>query len=216
MKVLQNPLVVGALGVAALALVGWRVVLPLVLPRLGGGVVKQIVEDVGKKITAEARPEPSLPKTPMVEVAPRIEVAAISTNIAAWVAAPKRDPFQGRIRPRDERGAYPAAAELLTLSAIWRQSGANLVVINGQILSEGSGILDFKVASIESDQVWLQGPNGREVLGFKAMTPSGTNRTASASMNLESVNTKSQPPSHQAESPSSENLPVITNAERIP
>jgi hypothetical protein len=181
MKALRNPLVVGALAFVALALLLWRVVLPLVRPYFGRQkTVQQIVSDVGDKLVSEALPN-STPTPPPVaaEVETRIEVPNIFTNIAEWVAVPKRDPFQGRIRPRDDRGAYPPAAELLTLTGIWRQTGSSLAVINGQILSEGSDILDFKVAAIETDRVWVQGPNGREALSF--LPPgAGTNRPPAA------------------------------------
>jgi len=177
MKALRNPFVVGALALVAVALVGYNVGWPLLRPYFRRGAVQKIVQDVGKKMIPEARPAPAPPPQPVVvEVVPKLDAASISTNIAGWVATPKRDPFQGRIRPRDERGAYPPAAELLTLSAVWRQSGASLAVINGQILSEGSDILDFKVATIEADQVWVVGPNGREVLTFNTEATAGTNR----------------------------------------
>ena len=57
----------------------------------------------------------------------------------------------------------------LTLRGIWHQTGSSLAVINDHVLGKGDGILAFKIESIETDRVWVQGPNGREALEFKVL-----------------------------------------------
>jgi hypothetical protein len=61
--------------------------------------------------------------------------------------------------------------ELLTLSAIWRQTGSTLAVINKRVFNQGDTILRFTIQSIEVDRVWVDGPNGREAVDFKLEVP---------------------------------------------
>jgi len=107
---------------------------------------------------------------------------------------PRRDPFQV-IGPGSTNLArlYPPVAELLQLSAIWRQTDSRLAVINHRIVGKGDtvvgsapldsraggggqSVLRYTVESIEGDSVWLEGPAGREQLEFGPVVPvSATN-----------------------------------------
>jgi hypothetical protein len=197
MKLLRNSFLVGLLVVVAVVLIGVNIVWPMVKPliRRGGG----IPQIVSKAMMPASRPAGPSPKPVVVEVAPKLEGAAVRSNLERWVTQPKRDPFQGRIRPRDQQGAYPAAVELLSLNAVWRQSGGSLAVINGRICSVGGEILDFKVTDIEADHVWVQGPNGREVLGFRSEIPATTNPPSAGLENPEPV-APATAPSKEADS----------------
>jgi hypothetical protein len=109
---------------------------------------------------------------------------------------PRRDPFQV-IGPGTTNLArlYPPVAELLALSAIWRQTGSSLAVINSRIVGEGDtfavplgnqtgggaqNVLRYTIESIGGDSIWLQGPAGREQLEFGPIIPAQTNTTAKA------------------------------------
>src|SRR5205814_9104489 len=61
---------------------------------------------------------------------------------------------------------HPPAMEVLRLSAIWRQAGGVAVAINDRVLTEGDTIVDFKIQTIGSGRVWVDGPNGLEQLVF--------------------------------------------------
>jgi hypothetical protein len=97
----------------------------------------------------------------------------LRTNSARWTETTLRDPFQVRHLRGGPLGtnAYPPAMELLTLSAIWRQTGGTLAVINKRVFSEGDTILKFTIQHIEGDRVWVDGPNGREALDFQWEVP---------------------------------------------
>ncbi|HYV32248.1 MAG TPA: hypothetical protein VEO53_14235, partial [Candidatus Binatia bacterium] len=81
--------------------------------------------------------------------------------------APRRDPFQF-IKPGSTNAPklYPSASEVLTLAAVWWQSGTILAVINSNVVSEGESIKGFKIEHIGLERVWVTGPNGPEQLVF--------------------------------------------------
>jgi hypothetical protein len=109
-------------------------------------------------------------------------------------ASPRRDPFQAYDSINVTNRLYPAAWEVLNLTAIWRQTGSSLAVINHRIVGEGDTIiaatnrvpplgrdrvLTFTIQSIEGDRVSVQGPSGREEVEFRAIASFQTNSTAS-------------------------------------
>ena len=180
MKLLRNPVVVGLLVVAAVALVakslwpmfnrggGARVirVAPPAAPakpaKPAAPTAKPAVTETQKETTAEAAPAL---RGPISDV----DWARVRTNATQWLESPGRDPFQ----VRDWAGGQvpgstnPPASAFLTLNGIWRQTGSTLAVINSIVLGEGDEILQFKIQSIEPDRVWVYGPSGVEVLPFK-------------------------------------------------
>src|SRR5207249_7698116 len=106
----------------------------------------------------------------------------VDLNKVGWSfdGAPRRDPFQV-IGPGSTNLArlYPPVSEVLALTAILRQTGSSLAVINSRIVAEGDtiaaafdsrtggggpGVIRFAVESIEENSVWMQGPSGREEL----------------------------------------------------
>lgn len=74
-----------------------------------------------------------------------------------WVEAPERDPFAvfaGLAVTRPD----PKKALAIQVSAIWRQSGQQLAVINGKMVREGDAAFDYTVERIESGAVFLRSP----------------------------------------------------------
>lgn len=181
MKLLRSPIVVVLLAIAALALVFKNVVWPV----LGGprwarmwskaahtatAVTSKPVDEVLKQLAIKPA------ETGKVITGSGIDLAAARSGAARWVVSPRRDPFQGRVRPRNAEGAYPLAIELLTLQGIWMQPGSKLAVVNSNVFSEGDKILEFRIEAIENDHIWVQGPNGREQVDFRSVPVAQTNR----------------------------------------
>ena len=81
--------------------------------------------------------------------------------------APRRDPFQF-IKPGSTNAPrlYASAPEVLSLAAVWWQSGTILAVINKNVVSEGESIKGFRIEHIGLERVWVNGPNGPEQLVF--------------------------------------------------
>src|SRR5438094_1669258 len=77
----------------------------------------------------------STPQGEAAEPAPGIELARVGWS---FDGAPRRDPFQV-IGPgaTNLTRLYPPVSEVLTLTAIWWQSGIILAAVNGNIVSEG-------------------------------------------------------------------------------
>ncbi|MGE3312951.1 MAG: hypothetical protein AB7O66_23525 [Limisphaerales bacterium] len=98
-----------------------------------------------------------------------IDHPSVSATAPRWIESPRRDPFlleQARSAAPDG----PPASELLSLRAIWRQTGSQLAVINRQIVREGDRLLGFAVETIEAQGVWVRGTNGRERITFPIPT----------------------------------------------
>jgi len=167
MKLLQNQAVVGILVVAAVATVLWRL-----WPKRRGAsppVSLQIVASAPvRPLAASTNKASAEPSTQSVAPRPsEIDLPIVQSNLLQWTESPRRDPFQMRLKGGKQPGAYPSARELLTLSAVWRQSGSGLAVINSRVVSEGDTILGFRVETIGTEHVWVNGPNGREEVSFR-------------------------------------------------
>ena len=110
-----------------------------------------------------------------------IDVAYVQANLSRWMEAPARDPFAVYL-PAAGRNSGPRADELLSLHAIWRQTGGQLAVINGRIVGEGDRIAGFLVEAIEKSLVRVRGSNGVERIEFQAgrPRPNRTNALANA------------------------------------
>jgi hypothetical protein len=99
----------------------------------------------------------------------RIDRDLVLAGADRWMETPRRDPFHNLFQQKSR------ARELLTLAAVWRQSGSTLAVINNRLLAEGDTILDFKVQKIGEDRVWVEGPDGRQSVEFKLPVPAASN-----------------------------------------
>lgn len=132
---------------------------------------------------AEAVLKPALPPT----TAPAAPAAVKSikrdvalARMARWVEAPERDPFA--IFPAATVAKPVAkAAPTIQVSAIWRQSGRHLAVINGKVFQEGDTAFDYTVERIENGAVFLRHSTGAERAEFPAFDSfTKTNRAAHA------------------------------------
>ncbi|MCC6233096.1 MAG: hypothetical protein IT580_10665 [Verrucomicrobiales bacterium] len=88
--------------------------------------------------------------------------ATIREQALRWLQAATRDPFlaihvPGRVKPKG-----PPASDNLQVSAILRQTGSQLAVINQLIVGEGDKIAGYALERIEGDGVWVRGTNGLE------------------------------------------------------
>jgi hypothetical protein len=198
MKLLRHPIVVGILAMIAVALVfknaiwpmmrrssspqparkpATAVTPPLTTPFTSALKATDQARSISKPVSnTTAVADAGLAAISTTSPAPRTmnaEAALLRTNSARWAESPLHDPFQVRHLRGGAFGtnAYPPAMELLTLSAIWRQTGSTLAVINKRVFNQGDTILRFTIQSIEVDRVWVDGPNGREAVDFKLEVP---------------------------------------------
>ncbi len=178
MKSLRNPIVVAALALVASVLLFETTLRPIV-QRQSWSFLRH-----ARPIDRSVLPVPAGPDISRVTTntntnsfAFRLEpdVAALRVSSERWVNAPRRDPFDMELKRVEATGTQFKAMQLLKLTGIWRQTGGSLVVINEHVLGLGETVLAYRIDSIESDRVWVQGPNGREALEFQALPgPSGS------------------------------------------
>lgn len=160
-KLLQNRFVVVVLSVAA----GWAILNNL-------GASPQSLFGFGKESDKKTKLESSADNgtrltarsdetTEKKEETEREE----GGNAVDWFSGKLRDPFR---RVRDSFDKKPVKAEeALTLLAIWTQPGSRLAYINERIRREGEKIGDFEIVAIDSSEVWIDGPAGRESIRVK-------------------------------------------------
>ena len=114
-----------------------------------------------------------------VEVVP-IETATIDLDQVDWPRTLTRDPFaptshraesfqQGGEEdeePISDRETSIDVSSLLRLTAVALQPEPKVAMINRKLVTEGDRIEGLRIARIESDGVWLNGPSGPHHLGF--------------------------------------------------
>ena len=184
MKLMDNPWVVGGLCVIAVAVVGYQF-----LPAHSGAGVSPAprVSVSPAPASSSVTPAPSVPATVVMAAqaaarttagtnatppASLIDRVYMQSHFAQWLQAPQRDPFLLVAAAKTS-----AAAVLVSpvrhwkLKSIWRQTGSQLAAINKGVYSEGDVIEGYRIEHIESDQVWFNGPTGRESLGFAKPQP---------------------------------------------
>lgn len=119
--------------------------------------------------TNAAAPAAGLTRSPTNTIRPgaAIDFDYVQTNLARWLEAPQRDPFQ-LSEPVVTTAAAPTYSPInqLKLNAVWRQSGGSAAVINGRIVEQGGTIEGLTLERIEADRVWLKGPEKIESLAF--------------------------------------------------
>lgn len=193
MKLLRNPMAVGFLVLIALAMVVKTAVWPMLVrpPQRSGKQAAAVTPPLTTPITsamkatdqARSLAEQISNTTAVADSALtaistnsavtrtlKTALAQLQTNATPGAELPRRDPFQIRHLPVSAAVTnvyYPSAMKLLTLSAIWRQTGGALAVINKRVFSEGDNIFRFTIQNIDADRVWVSGPNGREAVEFK-------------------------------------------------
>ncbi len=185
MKALNNPWVVGALAVTAIAMVGYQVLQAKgARPRLMGAALPH-------PVTAPAPSPPVSPSTSSgstipEETNPAPRLANVDTNyfearITNWAESSQHDPFHLLTVKPVQKFAAPSPVPTWKLKAIWQQAGKPLVAINRKLYREGDVIDGYRIVRIDDAQVWFQGPEGLESLGFGKRAPrvAGTQNTQS-------------------------------------
>ena len=180
MKLLQNPIAVTLLAVAAAALIFKQIAWPMLQRSHWMQHTPVAAAATPAVVTSTTAPLPAQPAkstgNPVAAVEPEPEAAidesAAETTAARVAMSPRRDPFQSLLVPTNLAKARPSARQRLALSGVWMQTGSSLAVINNQVTGVGDSILEFTVESIESNRVWVEGPNGREAVEFRMTSPS--------------------------------------------
>ena len=187
MKALENKWVVGALGAVAVG------VLVLQLwPSSSSGSGKAGGKS-GSQGGQKAAPSKTATTTETAAAPPVVTAQRPArqanrdyflSRIVEWRDAPRRDPFElyPKVKAMPPR-VEVVADDLLALTAVWRQSGGSLVVVNDRVLGVRDHIGAYRVESIGADYIWVSGPNGRERVRFgRDKSRPGTNRVQQAQL----------------------------------
>lgn len=171
----QKNIVVGLLAVLALGTVTWTLLGSMSGRRRGPRPTPTPAAAAAASPAAPAIPNTpaptTSPDTPTVLVPDQpIDLPTVRTQYSRWVDSPARDPFQ-IVLPTAPKAEGPRAQDILSLRAIWRQSGGRLAVINNLVLGEGDRIAGFSIERIEANQVWVRGTNGTEHIDFNVGGP---------------------------------------------
>ncbi|MFM2082941.1 MAG: hypothetical protein RL380_1632 [Verrucomicrobiota bacterium] len=158
MKLLRNPLVVGVLAITAVILVCYQLFAPH----------RQFVAaptDAPLALPPDASAANAAPDADPLTTN-RMDRDFLQTHVANWLEALPRDPFRETAAASTSVENNFALAQM-KLQAIWRQSdGAAMAIISKTIYREGDTIGSYKIEKIDDRQVWLQGRERRERLGF--------------------------------------------------
>jgi hypothetical protein len=184
---LRNPKVVIVLGVLALLLL-FRNVLSGFLPHLSFAFARKTSVPGAAPAQAPSGNAAAKPAPPSAVVPEQgIELAQLDW---AKFRLPRRDPFSsgGRAAATTtveaggvQSNALAKARDTLELKAVWLQESGRLAVINDQIVGEGESVRGFRLVKVEPDGIVVQGPQGREVLGFTARSqPAGSTSNSAA------------------------------------
>jgi hypothetical protein len=104
-----------------------------------------------------------------------VELAQVEPRFSTWVSAPMRDPFlllapSTKSTGLDNQTNSPVPT--WALQAIWIQTGSRSAVINDRVRRVGDEVEPgYKLIRIERDEVWFQGPDRNERLGFRGLRP---------------------------------------------
>jgi hypothetical protein len=163
-KLLNNPWVVTALSLAAIAFVV-------------SSLRSKQVEPIVAVQALEATEEPQSDAAAGTEAAPMSIAEALAQ--LATLSTP-RDPFAGAVKVADESVGSESAVvtdivDTVKLSAIWTQGGQTYVLINGRIHQAGDEISRIKILSADQKGVWVGHWKGRDFMAvgsaFTLVTP---------------------------------------------
>ncbi len=191
MKLLRNPVVVGVLAVVAVVVVFMQFA-PLM--RSGSAnPASSTATSVDPSVQAPAAISNPVRVLTNVAAEPSMDLAALEIQAARWSDATDKDPFRLKkktnVAQPAPKASFPPARDLLLLSAVWRQTKGDLAVVNGRVMTLGDEILGFKITGIESDRIWVDGPNGREQVLFggnssKLVSPTNRPPTTAGAQNI--------------------------------
>lgn len=163
-KLLNNPWIVTALALVAVACVGISLLPSRTAAGRGMPESRETVTPAEPAANSAAN-EPGQPT-----VAEAMKLLAVTTMPS--------DPFASRAKPVVESAVaevVPESVDTVRLSAIWTQDGATLILINGQIHQAGDEISRIKIESATQEGVWVAHWKGRDFLtlgsDFTLVTP---------------------------------------------
>ncbi|MFT5185264.1 MAG: hypothetical protein ACI84C_002407 [Flavobacteriales bacterium] len=159
MKWLQNRFVVSVLGILALVIMLNNFGVFGNENFVGSNVSQSTQETMNSTGNVMERNLQSVPPPREIQGL-SMELETIQSKIAQWVQSPKRNPFQFFTKQEN----YAGAESVLTLNAVWSQTGSRLVVINQRVLEEGDTIESYRLERIEGERAWVNGPLGLEPL----------------------------------------------------
>lgn len=169
-KILRSPIVVVALAVVAVGVLVWNVLAPQ-LNRRSGNRARAAASASARG--ADPAPATALAVGPVptngtANLPHRVmDRDAIIAQFPRWIESPVRDPFLVLAAMTPSTVVLTnKAADVLRLTAIWRQTGRQLAVINNQIVAEGEAVADFQIQRIDSEAVWVYRTNQAEKLDF--------------------------------------------------
>jgi hypothetical protein len=165
MKILRNPWVVGVLSLLAAVVVFYQTS----HSRSQSGLSDEAPPQSQGTVQAEPSPAPpSQATSPKGSIQPdaAIDQHYAESHLAGWAESPGRDPFL--LVTLNARIAAVSPVSRWKLQAIWSQTGRRVAVINRHVYNEGDVIDGYKIERIDTDRVWLNGPDGKEVLAFGA------------------------------------------------
>lgn len=180
-KALNNPAVVAVVALIAVASVVFTMRKRF---KRFAPVVTMVKNQLNQLQQPAAPPAPALPGVNL-EAARPIDRDFVRNAMDRWLQSPRRDPFGGHPLQLATVVTITNAPAPLTLTAIWRQTGRQLAVINGRVVTEGDKAFDYTVERIEDAVVILQGPAGPRRVEFPAFgpaQPAGTNQVAQVSV----------------------------------
>lgn len=169
-QVFRNPVVAAGLLVGALAI--W--IGPSFASRRSGSGAAPVVTE-GTSTPAKAAVEPMPPAE-----GSRWRQSARLTRPIGGIVGIRPDPFSYELSVAETAPTSVAAVVMppdLVLRGVSIHDGRALAVLNRRVVGEGDTVGDWRVARIESDVVWVDGPSGRFLLRFRAppeQRPSGT------------------------------------------
>jgi len=113
----------------------------------------------------------------------------LDQELVGWVDSFQRDPFRPLpAKPAKKKilTATPAKKKILTqaprlkklpepassklqLQSVVMEGSQRIAMINREVVLEGDRVEEFFVLQIQADGVWVNGPRGKELLGFEAI-----------------------------------------------
>jgi len=155
-KLLNNPWVVGALALAALAFVAHSLI------PASGGSSAGIVEDTGANPLAGGESSETVAATGSVHDA----IKELSSSSAT------RDPFSPRAKIATQNTApaektpQPDVVETIRLTALWTQDGATYALINDRVCKAGEKLGRITVDVATQDGIWVTHWKGRDFIAL--------------------------------------------------
>jgi len=175
-KLLNNPWIVGALALGAVAFVAHSLI-----PTDGSSGVVAVVEDAAEPELAGGDSS----GTAMGAGSVRDAIKELSGNPAAT-----RDPFSSRAKAVTtsaspaEKAPAPDVVETVRLTALWTQDGGTYALINDRICRVGDKLGRITLETATQDGVWVTHWKGRDFIALGAAFTLTTPALKAAALSL--------------------------------